>query len=186
MAFNDILEAVTSAHREKLSALRAQHETEVARMDASLADAEREAVEHFASECARKKKNMERQIVSHARMAGRLSILKAKKKQLDDVYAGVLKRLAAMPPKEAEDVLKKLIDACPEGGSLRPSSPHVALVTKLAGGRAVGTPVDSVGGFVYESAMRERDCTFESLVHNVVRPATELAVSNALFPSGKA
>lgn len=184
MAFHDILQALEADANARISAARAAKQESVARTRERLEQAASEKLAGIATEVDRKKKNMERQIVAHTQMNGRQAAMTAKRGLVEQTYAKALDLLAGMNPAQTEEFLKRMIDACPEGGVLRPAQPHEAIVKKLAGNREIGASVKSRGGFIHETDASDRDCTYETLVRDILRPATELAVASTLF--GKA
>lgn len=184
MAFHDILQALEVNANGRISAARAAKEESVAHTREQLEQATSDKLSGIATEVDRKKKNMERQIVAHTQMNGRQAAMTAKRSLVEQTYAKALEALAAMNPAQTEEFLKRMIDACPEGGTIRPAQPHEAIVKKLAGNREIGASVKSRGGFVHETDASDRDCTYETLVNDILRPATELAVASTLF--GKA
>lgn len=183
MAFHDILRALTVATDGRIA--KARHEAKVA-LDETRASFDAATAEKLAfidSECERKKKNMERQVSAHALMSGRKALMKAKHGLMERTYERALEMLEALDAGKTEALLRALVDACPAGGTIRPTEKHAALVKKLADGRTVGETVKGRGGFVFESTTAERDCRYETLVRDVLRPATELSVAETLFPS---
>jgi len=183
MAFHDILHALTVATDGKIAKARHDAQSSLEEARASLAAAADDKIAFIASERDRKKKNMERQVTAHALMTGRQALMKAKHELVERVYDQVLTSLVSLDAAKTESFLRTLIDSCPSDGTLRPTQQHAAIVKKLAGGRTIGEPVKGRGGFVCESAKSDRDCRYESLVNDILRPATELAVAESLFPS---
>lgn len=184
MAFNDILRALDANAEARISAARKAKQESVARTREQLERTASEKVAALATEVERKKKNMERQIVAHTHMNGRQAAMTAKRGLVEQTYAKALDMLAGMNPAQTEEFLKRMIDACPEGGVIRPAQPHEAIVKKLAGSRGIGASLKSRGGFIHETDVSDRDCTYETLVRDILRPATELTVASTLF--GKA
>lgn len=184
MAFHDILRALDADADARISSARAAKQESVAQTREKLEHAASEKLAGIATEVDRKKKNMERQIVAHTQMNGRQAAMTAKRDLVEQTYAKALDMLAGMNPAQTEEFLKRMIEACPEGGVIRAAQPHEALVKKLAGKREIGAPVKGRGGFVHETDTSDRDCTYETIVRDILRPATELAVASTLF--GKA
>lgn len=183
MAFHDILRALDAETDARISASRKAKNEAVARTRERLESATVEKLSAMATDVEHKKKDMERQVVARADMNGRRAAMTAKHALMERAYGKALETLAALDPARTEKFLKSMIDACPDGGTIRPAQPHEAIVKKLAGGRHVGSPVKSVGGFVHESELSDRDCTYETLVRDILRPATELRVASILFPA---
>lgn len=181
MAFHDILRALDAETNARVSAARASARESVERTRERFERETSEQLAAIAAETALEKKHMERQVAARASMGGRQAAMAAKHRLMEQTYAKALETLAGLDAAKTEGFLKRMIDACPEGGVIRPARPHEAIVKKFAGGRALGSPVESVGGFVHESDATERDCTYETLVFGILRPATELAVASILF-----
>ncbi len=183
MAFQDILQALTADTDKRIAAAREAQQAVLADTRSRIESETANALGSIRTECERKKKNMERQVLAHAQMSGRQTVMAAKHALMERTYEAALEQLASLDAKRSEDLLKRLLRACPAGGTIRPAEPHAALLKKLADGREIGDSVRSRGGFVHVSDVADRDCTYETLVRDILRPATELAVAGALFPS---
>lgn len=183
MAFQDILRALTADADKRIAAARDAKRAALDETRARLVAAADEKIASIETECERRKKNMERQVSAHALMTGRQAIMKAKHELMERTYERALDLLAGLDASTTEEFLRRLVDSCPEGGTIRPSEAHAAVLKKLAGSRTIGEPVKSRGGFIHESDASERDFTYEVLVRDILRPATELSVANALFPA---
>ncbi len=181
MAFHDILRALDADADARISAARKAKQESVARSREQLEHAASEKLSTIATDVDREKKRMERQIVAHTQMNGRQASMRAKHGLMEQSYAKALDALAGMNAAKTEEFVKRMIDACPEGGTIRPAQPHETLVKKLSGKRAIGPSVKSCGGFIHETETADRDCTYETLVRDILRPATELAVASTLF-----
>ncbi len=71
-------------------------------------------------------------------------------------------------------------------GTIHPSKASEAILKKLAGDKfEMGKMIDAAGGFVFVAEKEERDCTFEFLVREALRPSTEVEAAHTLFPSDK-
>ena len=68
-------------------------------------------------------------------------------------------------------------------GTVHPASEHEGLLRKLADASRfhLGEPIKAKGGFKFVSKTKEQDCTFEHLVSEVLRPLSELEISQLLF-----
>ncbi len=181
MAFHDIIQALGADTDAAIAAARAKNERELEAMREKTNLSKVDRIAHIERERDRKMKNMERQILAHAQMSGRQAAMSAKHALMGKAYDAALEKLAALSPKQTEELLGKLIDACPADGTLRPTPVHAAIIKKLAGNRTIGDTVKAAGGFVYESDRADRDCTYEALVRDILRPATELDVAGILF-----
>ena len=183
MAFHDILRALNADADKRIAAAHEAKRAALAETRARLGRAADEKIAFIESECERKKKNMERQVSAHALMTGRQAVMKAKHALMEETYDRALDLLSGMDASKTEAFLRRLIDSCPEGGTIRPAEAHAATIKKIAGGRAIGEPVKSRGGFIHESETSERNFTYEVLVRDILRPATELSVAGTLFPA---
>lgn len=183
MAFNDILQALATATDARIAAARTATQESIARTREQLDRETSEKLAFFESECERKKKNMERQIKAHTQMNGRQAAMAAKHALMDQTYAAALKKLENLDPARTETFLRLLLESCPEGGVLHPATPHVAMLKKIAGNRTMGDPINASGGFIHETDTCDRMCTYEVLVRDILRPATELTVASTLFQS---
>ncbi len=183
MAFNDILQALATATDAQIAAARTAKQESIAHTREQLDRDTSEKLAFFVSECERKKKNMERQIKAHTQMQGRQAAMTAKHLLMEQVYARVLQQLETMDAARTESFLRRLVEVCPSGGTIRPAKAHAAILQKIAGNRTIGESITASGGFIYESETSERHCTYDVLVRDILRPATELTVASTLFQS---
>ncbi len=185
MALSDILAAISaqadeqisrerSAHQKRLSLIREESERRIAKRKQEIALQKEE-----------RKEQLHMKAVSHSVMTRRGAELKRKQELLDDFYALVLQKLAALPEKEAEALLKQHLQTIRSSGEIRPSKAHENTLKRIAPSErfSFGKPIASVGGFLFVSEKEEHDCTFEHLVASYLRPQTEVEAAKALFSS---
>ena len=187
MALHDILSAITAEADKQIAALKAQHERTIADA-ASRADHELDRVTaDLDLQKAQKSEQLIRKARQNAEQIRRNALLQRKREILDTLYASVLDRLS----QESDAVLEPLFAACLSrltGGEIRPAKKHLALLKKLSAGKGftIGESIDALGGFRCISKTREEDCRLESIVQDLLRPRTELAISEQLFPAHSA
>lgn len=183
MAFHDILRALDAEADGRIAAARAAARASMDEARTRSESATADAITSIERSCERERADMERQAAARSHMLERQAVLKAKHEAMEKTYARALEQLANLDEKTTESLLRSLLDACPEGGVLRPTEAHAGILKKLAAGREIGATVHGSGGFVHESTSSERDCRYEILVRDILRPATEVRVAETLFPS---
>lgn len=183
MAFHDILRALDAEARARVATAQNAARSAMAEARARSESATAESIASIERSCERERADLERQATARSHMLERQAVLKAKHDAMEKTYGRALERLASLDDEAAAPLLRSLLGACPDGGVIRPTEAHAALLKKLANGREIGATVKGTGGFVHESASSERDCRYETLVRDILRPATELRVADALFPS---
>lgn len=188
MAIHDILTAITAEADRQIAGLRAQHERTVADAKAkAVAELERLTAELEAQK-RQKCDQLLRKTKQRADQLKRNAVLRRKRAMLDAVYASVLSAAA----KQADDAFEPLLRACltkARAGEIRPAARHEALLKKLVAGHThftMGEPIDAQGGFLCVSKTQEHDFRLETIVRDILRPRTELAVSDKLFPAARA
>lgn len=183
MAFHDILRALDAEADGRIAAARNATRATIAEARTRSESATADAIASIERSCERERADLVRQATSRSHMLQRQAILKAKHEAMESAYARALEKLARLDDHATTSLLRSLLNVCPEGGVLRPTEAHAAILKKLADGREIGAPVKGIGGFVHESASSQRDCRYEILVRDILRPATELRVAETLFPS---
>lgn len=181
MALTDIRQAITSEADATLKTLVANHAAAVQ----SLKDAHKQSLQAIRQSVAQQKTQKLHQLRSraegHANMLTRHAVLQRKQEILNDLYASVAASLAQLPEAELEKMLRHWISTLPEGGTILPAKPHAGLIKKLAGKHEIGEPISASGGFRYVGTREDRDCTFEFIIQEVLRPETEISIANQLF-----
>lgn len=182
MSLPHLLDAITAQANDEIASMKRASDARLAeataRQQASIA--ERKA--SIAKQVEDRKTMLRAKAETHAQLSRRSSVLQARQRLIDEIFAAVLAALAALPEQKVESLLKHLIAGLPKEGTLRPAKKHAALLQKLLHGTHVkmGEPIDAVGGFVFESSTIEKTCTFEHLVANELRNRKELWVSREL------
>jgi len=174
-----------------LAAIIDQTDREIAQTENAVAKrlAEKKAVSdkalsaHLSSideQVTKRKAMLRAKAETHANLSMRSELLTAKQQMIDEVFSAVMEKVSLLPDAEMEPVFRTLLASLPDGGEIRPSKKHAALVQKVAGGRKIGSPIESKGGFMFISEKEERNCTFEHLVGTELRSKQELMVARSL------
>lgn len=182
MALTHIRQAITSEADVTIKGLAADHAATVQ----SLNDAHKQAMQTLRTSLLQQKTQKLHQLRSraegHAGMLTRHAVLQRKQEILNDLYTSVADSLAKQPEAQLEKMLRSWIDTLPEGGTILPAKAHAAVLKKLCGSKyELGEPVHARGGFRYVGKKEDRDCTFEFIVQEVLRPETEIAIATQLF-----
>lgn len=182
MALTHIRQAITAEADATIKELATEHAAAVA----SQKDAHKQGLQNLRTSLQQQKTQKLHQLRSraegHANMLTRHAVLGRKQEILNDLYASVAESLAQQPEADLEKMLRNWIDTLPEGGKILPAKPHAALLKKLCGSKyELGDPILATGGFRYVGKKEDRDCTFEFIVKEVLRPETEISVAAQLF-----
>lgn len=183
MALHDILAAIAAEADKQIAALKAQHERTVADAQSNASRELERITADLRAQQTQKSLQVTRKAKQQAEQIRRNAVLQHKRKTLGAVYASVVDSLS----KESDATLEPLFEALlsrQSGGEILPAKKHAALLKKLIAGKqrfTLGESIDAKGGFLCVSKTREEDCRLESIVHDIVRPRTELAVSAQLF-----
>lgn len=182
MALTHIRQAITSEADATIKGLAADHAAAVQ----TLKDAHKQGLQHIRTTALQQKTQKLHQLRSraegHANMLTRHAVLQRKQEILNDLYLSVAESLAKMPEADLEKLLRQWMETLPEGGTILPAKPHAALLKKLCGSKfELGDPILASGGFRYVGKKENRDCTFEFLVKEILRPETEIAIATQLF-----
>lgn len=161
------------SHAERMRALEADHER---KLDAIRKDAQDRLNE--------RKRSLREKAESLGRIAANKLLLEAKNKEIDAVYASVSDALKGMDKPEIESFFRKALEtAGSEGGVIRAAKEHEAIVKKVAGKEfEMGEHLPNAsGGFILSTDTQEWNFTFDFLVTQSLRPATEIDAASALF-----
>lgn len=184
MAFNDILDAIvadadtrigdaTSAHKQFLKHLREESERTLLRRRGQIAEMRDQKMRQIKDKAD-----------SLARMDRNKSMLLRKQDYMNKLYNAVFASIVALPKNETETLLKHFLKNITDEGVIHPAKAHEAMIkSMLPKGCTLGAPIDAAGGFRFVSATQEHDCTYEFIVHRLLRPATEVRAATDLFPS---
>ncbi len=182
MALSHIRQAITSEADSVIKSLTADHTSAVQ----TLKDAHKQSLQHVRTTISQQKTQKLHQLRSraegHASMLTRHAVLQRKQEILNDLYQSVAESLAKLPAADLEKLLHQWIDTLPEGGVILPAKPHAAILKKICGSKhELGESIPASGGFRYVGKRENRDCTFEFLVQEILRPETEIAIAAQLF-----
>lgn len=183
MALQDILDAIIAQADQKIADARSQQQRE---LTAKREETERrisKKKQEIAKQKEEKKEQLMQKAKTHASMRERNAELLSKQEQLDVLYSSVVDELGKAPDGKVEDLLRACLKQISEDGTIHPSKKHEDLLKKLAPSEQfkMGSTIESAGGFRFESKKQEFDFTFEHLVHDVLRPQTELETAHTLF-----
>lgn len=185
MAISDILQAIITEADQQIADAQAAHKLAMKDLKESHEELYFAAIKQIDRQKDEKKHQMRTRVEGHAQMVARLAVLSKKQEQIDAVYAAAATALAALPKGELDHLFKACLKHIHGAGEIRPAKKHEAVLKELIAGHkglTMGEPVDAVGGFRFVGETQEHDYTFEFLVEQVLRPATELAVARELFP----
>lgn len=181
MALQDILDAIVAEANRRIDEARSAHN----RQQSDRKEQHRQAVSDLRQSLDQSKDEKMTQLKakaeSHAQNLVQNGTLREKQSILDDLYAETLSYLSSQSDNDLEPLVRGCLERITGEGTIRPAKKHVSLVEKLAKGKTIGEPLDCMGGFVFESSKSDEDYTFETLVHQYLRPQTELHVSSQLF-----
>ena len=117
-------------------------------------------------------------------MVARHAIVERKQQHLTGVYDKVIDSLASLPQAEIESFLQNCLKHIGMKGTIHPTQAHEAMLKKMVGSSfTMGSVIPGKGGFRFSGATQDRDYTFEFLVHQVLKPATEMDAARSLFPT---
>ncbi|MBM3231302.1 hypothetical protein FJZ28_03160 [Candidatus Peregrinibacteria bacterium] len=187
MALHDVLAAIIAESDRQIASLKAQHERAVADAKAKAKQELEHTTMDLQTKYTEKSLQMNRKARQLADQIRRNALLQCKRNTLDEVYKSVVDRLSAESDAALEPLFGALLSRL-SGGEIRPTKKHAALLKKLLGsakGFTFGESIDAKGGFLCISKTREEDCRLETIVHDILRPHTELTVSTQLFPVSK-
>jgi vacuolar-type H+-ATPase subunit E/Vma4 len=186
MALQDILTAITHEADQRISTAQSDYKQRSKALREQRELAILDAQQRINEQKKRKMTQLKERAEAHAHMISRHALLQKKQELLNDTYSHVIDALADMPKDKMEAFLKTCLSDIKSKGVIHPAKGSEAILKKLAGDdQTIGDSIDARGGFLFIGAKEERDCTFEFLVHEVLRPATEVRIAHELFPSEK-
>jgi vacuolar-type H+-ATPase subunit E/Vma4 len=182
MALSDIRQAIADEVDRSIAAARQRHERSIAEQRKTTEKETKSA----SDQSERRAQETCRMLVSSAEQRAqalrRNAVLAEKRVLIEETYDAVLDALSACDPSSIEPLLTKALHATGDG-EIRPAHAHAALLKKLAPKSCtMGEPIEARGGFICSSPTREYDFRFETIVHSLLRPRTELQAAQALFP----
>lgn len=183
MPLKDIIAAIIAEADARIEQARAAHQKELTLLREQSEKRLSTRKQEIAASKEQKKVQLKAKAQAHADAQRRNAALRKKQELLDRLYSKVATDMGSLPADTVEDLLRKSLKTITEKGTIHPSAKHVDLLKKIAPSEqfTIGETIESTGGFRFVSQKQERDFTFEHLVQEVVRPATELEVSQKLF-----
>lgn len=182
MSFKHLLQSIVTeadrrvadaekAHLDAMHALEAAHDKALESIRANAQD-----------RLSERKRSLREKAESLGRISASKLLLKTKNAEIDAVYHAVLAELKKSDKAELESFFRKALELAGEG-TIRASKEHEAMLKKIAGkGFEMGeTLPKSDGGFTVSTPTKEWDFTFDFLVCQSLRPATEVEAAAALF-----
>lgn len=161
------------SHADRMDGLKAAHEKKLESIRKNAQDRLNE-----------RKRSLREKAESFGRITSSKLLLKTKNAEIDAVYDAVLTELKSL---SGED-LKKFFKAClaqmgDETGTIRAAPQHESVAKEVAGSAfKMGDALPkSSGGFMVSTPKREWNFTFDFLVHQALRPATEISTAAELF-----
>ena len=183
MALKHILAAITQQADALIAKAHDDHEAIVKTLrDKHSQDIEQKRKDLTASK-ERKLQQLQAKARTHATSHKKSVLLRKKKELLDRIYEKVVLELVALSDEEVEPLLRACIAMVKDDGVIHPSAKHEKLLREICTSKQfrLEKTIEAKGGFVFVSATKEQDFTFEYLVEHVLRPKTELETSHALF-----
>jgi vacuolar-type H+-ATPase subunit E/Vma4 len=183
MALNDILDAIVGDADKRIAEAAASHKQHMKEMrEESERKLSRKRTQ-ITEQRDQKKRQLREKAESHARMTRSKSVLAAKRRHMDSLYDTVFDLLKNMPKDKTEKFLELCLKQVTSSGVIRPAKAHEAIIKKmLPKGCELGSAIEASGGFRFESDTTEQDFTYEFLVGQLLRPATEVRAGSELFP----
>jgi vacuolar-type H+-ATPase subunit E/Vma4 len=183
MALQDILTAITAQADLQITEARSAHQKRLTEMRESSERMLSTKKQEIAQQKEQKKLQLKAKTQAHAESASRNAALTKKQELLDRLYQKVSDSLSNLPEDKVEELLRICLKQIPQKGVIHASKKHAALLKKLAPSEQfkMGDNANSSGGFLFVSDKKEYDFTFEHLIESMLRPHTELDISNELF-----
>jgi len=183
MALQDILAAISAEADKQITDARLVHQKQLTKIreksERDLATKKQEIV----VQKEQRKTQLKAKAENAAAMYERNAELKRKQDLLDRTYNQVIDELTKLSDDKIEPLIRSCLKSIKTKGVIHPAAPHEKLLKKLADSSkfTVGESIKAKGGFRFVSDTQEQDCTFEHLVAEVLRPGTELEISQTLF-----
>ncbi|MFA6259262.1 MAG: hypothetical protein WCX29_01490 [Candidatus Peribacteraceae bacterium] len=183
MPLQDILNAIAQDADTTIAQERAQHQKRLAAMREESERAIAKRKQAMGTQKEERKQQMLRKAQAHSAMLIRNAELRSKRALLDELYNKVVGKLATLTEKETEALLKRCLKSIVIKGAIHPSKSHQNLLKRIAPSEqfTVDETIDAAGGFRFIAEREERDCTYEHLVNEYLRPATEIEAAHKLF-----
>ncbi|MBU0766777.1 hypothetical protein KKF55_03270 [Patescibacteria group bacterium] len=183
MALQDILAAITAQADQKIKEARAVHQKNLTKIREQGERTVATKKQEIAAQKEQRKSQLTAKTQNAASMLKRNAKLQKKQELLNKTYSNVVDELSKLPHDQVEPLIRACLKSIRDEGTVHPAKEHEGLVKKLADASRfqLGEPIKAKGGFVFISKTKERDCTFEHLVSEVLRPMSELEISQLLF-----
>ncbi|HVW66270.1 MAG TPA: hypothetical protein VHA78_00900 [Candidatus Peribacteraceae bacterium] len=182
MALKDILAAIKKEAELRIADASNAHEKRLAELHAAYKSRIAAKKDEIDAATAARKDRMKSRVETHVAVDRRNTVLAKKREMLDAVYDAVLEDLLKLPKAETEQLLGRCLAGITEKGVIHPAPAHAEILKKLAADRFdIGTPADIRGGFIFESSTKEESFSYDRLVQDVLRPATEVDTAQKLF-----
>jgi len=185
MALQDIVKTLEAEADQELKQIQKQADLEINQLEDYYSRKIKETCEKLLTQAEIKaKKEAEMQLFT-AKSELHRKVLIRKRQIIDEVYNEALKKLKALSDDDYRAIIKRLLNDLPTGGTILPAKGKEAITKEVAEKvnhdlKVAHESVDSVGGFVWQSAKLNIDNTFEQLVRDI-RDQTEIKVANELF-----
>lgn len=186
MAISDILQAIITEADQQIADVQTQHKLTMKALKESHEQQYFSSIKQIDRQKEEKKHQMRSRVEGHAQMVKRLALLGKKQEQIHAVYAAAHSALEKLPKAELERLLVACLKRIGQEGVILPAKTHEELLAKLLPaypGLTMGKSINAAGGFRFIGAAQEHNYTFEFLIENIVRPATELSIARELFPA---
>ncbi len=182
MTFKHLLQSIVQEADHRVSDAKKAH---VDRMQAIQAEHDRklEAIRKNAQDrLSERKRSLKEKAESLGRISSSKLLLKIKNAEIDSLYDDVLDGLKKADENQLETFFKKSLEMAGEG-TIHASKEHEALLKKLASkGFEMGEALPKgAGGFIVSTPTKEWNFTFDFLVRQSLRPATEIEAATHLF-----
>ncbi len=184
MALHDILQAITAEADRQIADLQAAHKQSMKDLKDSHEKEYFSALKQIDRQKDEKIHQMRSRVEGHAQMIVRHAVLRKKRELLDQFYAQIAASLAKMPSAQLESLYSNCLARITVAGEVLPTKGQEELLKKLLAKRddlTLGAVTPGNGGFRFIGKTEDHDYTFEFLVSQLLRPATELSVARELF-----
>ncbi|OGJ59426.1 hypothetical protein A2881_05570 [Candidatus Peribacteria bacterium RIFCSPHIGHO2_01_FULL_55_13] len=183
MAIQDIITAITAHTDQEIAKAKQAHAQRLAQMRATAQQNLATRREQITEQVAEKKRQFTIKAECLVSAQRRNAVTTVRQRLLDETYDAALKHFAGLSDDAAEPLLQACLNSITIKGTLHPAAQHAKLLSRIASPEqfTVGAVIDARGGFRFISPTMEKDCTFETLVASVLRPATELEMTRMLF-----
>lgn len=184
MALHDLLQSIVHEADEQIAIAKKQHADRLKTMSAAHAS----ALQQFRSTTEQRTQQKKRSLREKAESLGRINkahtVLQHKNAALDALFASVLQKLVSLPAKDLTSFFRLCFDRIGTAqGVLHAAPQHEELLRSMVTASVtIGSPLPrSSGGFILTSPQREWNFTFDFLVHQLLRPMTEISSASRLF-----